>query len=301
MNTTKLREIYKNAKEANLSDIAAESLAFFANANEKYFAQELEEEISSEGYNEFESYFKDTFLPTVNELRTTNMENSLESINEQVKEVFENVRAASLELAASEDVFAINTASVDTKYGIHINACEFIAADEETYNDYVSKITSAIGNTGDFIPTVETTGIDTYIVRYLYPYGGFKEEINGIESIEEFLDINAYANSITSVNDVQDVTIKDVDGMSVQPMMECTAEEILDYVSNTTSKSLYGQMKEVYDKYGEESVQFEQATNLYKKIAKIGVESVVTSMCVCSALGIPYKSSKIVYNEMFDD
>jgi hypothetical protein len=301
MNTTKLREIYKNAKEANLSDIAAESLAFFANANEKYFAQGLEEEISSEGYNEFESYFKDTFLPAVNELRTTNMENSLESINEQVKEVFENVKAASLELAASEDVFAINTASVDTKYGIHINACEFIAADEETYNDYVSKITSAIGNTGDFIPTVETTGIDTYIVRYLYPYGGFKEEINGIESIEEFLDINAYTNSITSVNDVQDVTIKDVDGMNVQPMMECTAEEILDYVSNTTSKSLYGQMKDIYDKYGEESVQFEQATNLYKKIAKIGVESVVTSMCVCSALGIPYKSSKIVYNEMFDD
>lgn len=301
MNTTKLREIYKNAKEANLSDIAAESLAFFANANEKYFAQELEEEISSEGYNEFESYFKDTFLPKVNELRITNMENSLESINEQVKEVFENVRAASLELAASEDVFAINTASVDTKYGIHINACEFIAADEETYNDYVSKITSAIGDTGDFIPTVETTGIDTYIVRYLYPYGGFKEEIQGIESIEEFLDVNAYANSITSVEDVQDVTIKDVDGMNVQPMMECTAEEILDYVSNTTSKSLYGQMKDVYDKYGEESVQFEQATNLYKKIAKIGVESVVTSMCVCSALGIPYKSSKIVYNEMFDD
>lgn len=301
MNTTKLREIYKNAKEANLSDIAAESLAFFANANEKYFAQELEEEISSEGYNEFESYFKDTFLPKVNELRITNMENSLESINEQVKEVFENVRAASLELAASEDVFAINTASVDTKYGIHINACEFIAADEETYNDYVSKITSSIGDTGDFIPTVETTGIDTYIVRYLYPYGGFKEEIQGIESIEEFLDVNAYANSITSVEDVQDVTIKDVDGMNVQPMMECTAEEILDYVSNTTSKSLYGQMKDVYDKYGEESVQFEQATNLYKKIAKIGVESVVTSMCVCSALGIPYKSSKIVYNEMFDD
>lgn len=301
MNTTKLREIYKNAKEANLSDIAAEALAFFANANEKYFAQELEEEISSEGYNEFESYFKDTFLPKVNELRTTNMENSLESINEQVKEVFENVRAASLELAASEDVFAINTASVDTKYGIHINACEFIAADEETYNDYVSKITSAIGDTGNFIPTVETTGIDTYIVRYLYPYGGFKEEIQGIESIEEFLDVNAYANSITSVEDVQDVTIKDVDGMNVQPMMECTAEEILDYVSNTTSKSLYGQMKDVYDKYGEESVQFEQATNLYKKIAKIGVESVVTSMCVCSALGIPYKSSKIVYNEMFDD
>ncbi len=300
MNSTKLKDIYNNAKNAELSDIAAESLAYFAKYNERYLSQDSEE-ISTEGTDEFNSYFKETFIPMLADIKANNATESFEDIKEKFDVCYENVLSAETELIADEDIIAINNAYINPKNGLYIEAYEFIADDEDEYNDYVSRITSSIGDTGDFIPTVEATGINTYSVRYLYPYGRFTEEMVGIENIEDFLDTNAYTGMITSVEDVQDVTIKDVDGINVQPMMECTAEEILDYVANTTSKSLYGQMKDVYDKYGEESVQFEQATNLYKKIAKIGVESVVTSMCVCSALGIPYKSSKIIYNEMFDD
>lgn len=299
MNSRTLKDIYDNARSADLSEIAAESLAYFAKKNERYLVP-TEEEIGTEATGEFVDYFKETLVPSVKELRDMNTEETFESISEQFHECFEKVSSASTEFSTDEDVISITNAYTKPKNGIYIEACEFIASDEDDYNDKVSYITSIIGDTGNFIPVIEATGIDVFSVKYLYPCNKEMDEMVGVEDINEWLDVNSYKDNIHVNENIEDIAIKDVDGEYVTPLAEVTAESILDYVSNATSKSLYNQMKDVYDKYGEESVQFESATKLYSKIAKVGAEATVTSMCVCGALGIPFNTTKLVFSDMFD-
>lgn len=297
MNSITLKRIYDNAKEAGLSDIAAESLAYFANKNERY----ISDEISTESVSEFGNYFKGTLVPTIKGMRDANTELSFEDISESVQVGYDIISSASVELSRDDDVITISNAYTKPKNGIYIEACEFIAPDEETYIEKVSEITSVIGDIENFVPVVEATGIETFVVKYLYPCNKEMDNLVGIENVTEWLSENSYKDHIATTENIEDITIKDVDGVNVAPMESISAESIIDYVASVTSKSLYGQMKDVYDRYGEESVQFEKATKLYSKIAKIGAESIVTSMCVCGALGIPYDTSKIVYHEMFDE
>ena len=299
MTNRTLKQIYDDARSVDLSEIAAESLAYFAKKNERYLVQ-TDEEISTESSGEFVDYFKETLIPSIKELRDSNTNETFESITEQVHECYEKVLSASTEFSEDEDVISITNAYTKPKNGIYIEACEFLATDEETYNEKVSYITSIIGDTGNFIPVIEATGIDVFSVKYLYPCNKEMDEMVGIENVEEWLDVNSYKDNIHVNENIEDITIKDVDGENVAPLSDISAESILDYVASATSKSLYGQMKDICDKYGEESVQFENATKLYQKIARVGAEATVTSMCVCGALGIPFNANKILYHQMYD-
>lgn len=300
MNKIKLKEIYDNAKTAELSDIAAESIAFFAKKNERYLDNEDDDFEGLEDKHQVIDHFKESYLPAIEELRETHGTESAASINDKVNECYEKVLSSSLELAM-DDNLTLSIEAVAKQSGVFVNVCEFVAATESEYNEKVNEITSIIGNTGDFLPAIEASGVDTFKVKYVYPYKKRVERLDGMESIGNYMNDAIQTESMQNASDVNEITIKDVNGMTITPMDEISSEDIIDYISNATTKSLYSQMKKVHEKYGAESVEFEHATDVYKNVARTGVEATVMSMCVCGALGIPYNVDKIKYNALYSE